>query len=138
MCSNTNTIIDCTLSRQEFALRAAKEYCKQHKKRCSLRTIEYFETDSGAYHKVRDILEKMTEPDFGAIADRFAELYPSFHPDWRSALKCGLLVKAGEREHTQAPYKFNDPLAGEIRDKGFNFMDEIITNIINQKKEATK
>lgn len=137
ICTGTNTVLDCTKSRQEFALRAAKEYCKQHKKRCSLRTIEYFETDAGSYHKVRDILEGIQTKDFAEVVQKFAELYPTFHKDWQSALETGLVIKAGNREgnYNNTPYIYNCALAARIREAGLNFMEPIIEEILNERKE---
>lgn len=129
--SATQGQIDLTKSRREHAQQMAKSYALEHKKRVTERVIESFERDSGAYHRVRALLEDIQTRNFNDVVEKFKELYPHASDDWKSALRTGLVIKAQEREghYADNPYVFNDDLAVAIREAGLNRLSPIIDQI---------
>ena len=128
--------IDLTKSRREHAEQMAKNYALENKKRVTERIIESFERDSGAYYRVRDILEKIDTRDFNDVIKKFKEYYPYASEDWKSALKTGLVIKADEKEghYSNGAYIFNDPMATRIREAGINKMQPIIEELVGSEK----
>lgn len=129
--SHVNGEIDLTKSRDEHAMMMAKNAAKQLNKRVTKRLIEYYRSDSGAFHKVRDILEDMNTRNFNDVVEKFKKIYPLASSDWRSALRTGLVIKAESKEgnYTDGEYIFQDDLAKQIREAGLNGIKPIVENI---------
>lgn len=137
--THTTGVIDLTKSRQEHAKQMAQNYAKQFKKRVTPRSIEYFETDAGAYHKVRDILETIPTTNFSDVVAKFKELYPLASDDWKRALRTGLVIKADKKEgnYSNGAYIYNDDLATRIREAGINKTQPIIQEILDSDQFAS-
>lgn len=134
--SGTKGVIDLSKSREEFGKEMAKNYALENKKRVTPRMIENFTSDAGAYHRVRDILEGIKTNNFNDVIKVFKEVYPKASKDWRSALVTGLVIKAKEREgnYSDKPFIYNDEIAEGIREKGINFVQPIIDQILSGSK----
>jgi len=132
---NNTYVINLSDSRDNFAKQAAAAYCKQFKKRITPQIIQYFERDSGAYHHVRDLLEDIKSDNFNDVLSEFKKLYPLCSRDWQSALKCGLLVKAGEKvgNYSNGEYIYHDATAKLIRSHTLNTLDQIIDILTNNQ-----
>lgn len=131
--TGTKGTIDLTKSREYFGTEMAKAYAHQNNKRVTPNVINSFTTDSGAYHRIRDILENIKTTDFNDVVKAFKELYPKSSKDWKSALETGLVIKAGEREghYADRPFIFTDALSERIREVGINFINPIIEEILS-------
>ena len=129
-----NTQIILSDSRDQYAKKAAAEYCKLNNKHMNNRILEAFERDAGAYHAVRNLIEDIKTIDFNDVLKEFKLLYPLASEDWKSALKCGLLVKAGNKigGYSTGEYIYNDETAQLIRSHNLNTLDPIIEILFNQ------
>lgn len=116
--------INTTQTRSQFAEQAAEKYLKETGKnrRSKQRIVEAFERDAGAYHKVRAILEDIKTDNFEEVAEMFRKLYPEASKDWKSALECGVVVKAERTvgNYYNGEYIFNCELSKKIREAGIN------------------
>ena len=131
--TGTKGVIDLSKSREDLGKEMAKNYALENKKRVTPRMIENFTSDAGAYHRVRDILEGIKTTNFNDVIKVFKEVYPKASTDWKGALKTGLVIKAKEREgnYSDTPFIYNDALAEGIREKGINFVQPIIDEILS-------
>lgn len=120
--SHTKGEIRLSETREEFAAKMAENYCKQFNKKKTAKVLEYFASDAGAYHAVRNILEDIKTDNFKDVLDVFNRCYPEASQDWKSALKCGLIVTAGKKvgNYSNGEYIFNSPIAQELRTAGLN------------------
>jgi len=122
--TNIELEIDTTKTRKEFAEAAAEKYIKEtgKTKRSKPRAVEYFETDSGSYHRVRDILEDIDTSDFNEVANVFRREYPQASAGWKYALNCGIVVKAGKTvgNYSNGQLIYNCELSRKIREAGIN------------------
>jgi len=127
------TVIDLTKSREQYWIDNAPGI---YGKRALNKKIDFRSFTIGEVHAVRNILEMMKTDNFDDVVRKYRELYPHAHPDWQSALEIGLVVKAKDRDHTEAPYYFNDPLAVMLREQGINFFnfDSLIINTVTQSQ----
>jgi hypothetical protein len=130
--TRTQGEIDLTKSREEVGLQMANNYKQQFNKKLTEKVKDYFVRDAGAYHRVRDVLEKIKTDDFEDVLKVFKQLYPIASNDWKSALKTGLVITAGKREgnYNNTPHIYNDEWATEIREKGINFVNPTIDKIL--------
>lgn len=132
--------IDITKSRKEFALDAAQAYSKRTGKKKTKRVIDTFETESGSYHAVRNIIEKIDTQNFSDVVDQFRKYYPIASSDWKSALKTGLVVAAGKRvgNYSTGEFIFTDDLAKRIREAGLNNVNPIVDEIMSSGSPSEK
>ena len=86
--------LDLSQDRWNCAEQLATAYCDQKQKRKTQRLIENFARGSDLYHTVRNLIEDIHTDDFNDVLTVYKALHPRMHPDWQSALNCGLLVKA--------------------------------------------
>jgi len=126
--------IDLTKSREEVSLDFAKKYAANNNKRLTDKVKDYFKTSSDIYWRVRDLIERIETDDFEKVLKVFAYLYPQAHRDWKSALHMGLINKAKSREGNYAdkPYIYNHPMAIALREKGINFSDDLVNEIVQK------
>lgn len=129
--SRTSGFIDLTKSRDEFADEMNKNYSGKK----SEKSKQFFATDSGAFHQVRSVIEKIKTDDFNEVVNVFKSLYPKASNDWKKALEIGLLNKAESKEgnYANGNYVYNDETAKAIRKAGNNGLDEIIKKIVSEK-----
>lgn len=133
-CSHITGTIDLTKSRDEAATIMQQAYCAHTGKKKTAHALSYFRNDSGMYHAVRDLLEKIKTDDFSIVVQKFQLLYPAFHPDWKSALETGLVIMAGRKvgNYTTGEYVYRDATAQAIREAGLNFLSPIVDHLLNK------
>lgn len=137
--TGTKGTIDLTKSRQEVALDYAKKYAESKNGRVTEKTKKYFDTSSDIFWEVRNLIEKIDTNDFDEVLKVFAYLYPKSHKDWQSALHMGLIYKAKSHEGNYAdkPYIYNHPMAIQLREKGINFSNDLVAQIVNEYGDYT-
>ncbi len=134
--THTRTIIDLTKDRWNCAEQLADAYCKKDNKRKTDKIIESFATGSNLYHTVRNLLEHMRTDNFIEVLSKFKALYPVAHPDWQSALKCGLIYTAQRREgnYYNTPYIYqNNFTAILLQNSDMNTVAPIVNEILEDE-----
>lgn len=123
--------IDLSKSREEFA----ETMAKIHSNNYTEKDKNYFKTDSGAYHRVRELIEDVKTDDFNKVIDVFKYLYPLSSNDWKDALFTGLIVKSESKigNYANGEFVYNDDLAKEIREKGINKKEDILKSIFGSE-----
>lgn len=126
--------IDLSKSREEFA----EIMAKIHSDNYTEKDKKYFKTDSGAYHRVRQLIEDVKTDDFNKVVDVFKYLYPLSSNDWKDALFTGLIVKSELKigNYANGEFVYNDDLAKEIREKGINKKEDILKSIFGSETFA--
>jgi len=130
------TQIDLSKSRDQFAISAAKKYAEINKKRVTDRMIEAFARDSGAYHKVRYLIEDIKSINFDDVLRVFKSLYPAASEDWKGALKCALIIKSKFKEgnYSNGEYIYRCQTAIKLREVGINKCDSLIDEILTSNQ----